>query len=86
MADKDIDVLTSAINLNSEAEVKPETDEDVVTPWSVTSNSATGIDYDKLIVRFGSSRIDTTLITRMESIIKQPVHHFIRRGIFFSHR
>ncbi len=22
----------------------------------------------------------------MEAIIKKPVHHFIRRGIFFSHR
>jgi tryptophanyl-tRNA synthetase len=39
-----------------------------------------------IIVRFGSSKIDDALIARMESIIKQPVHHFIRRGIFFSHR
>lgn len=23
--------------------------DDVVTPWSVTSSSATGVDYDKLI-------------------------------------
>jgi tryptophanyl-tRNA synthetase len=36
--------------------------------------------------RFGSSRIDAELIARMEKITKQPVHHFIRRGIFFSHR
>jgi tryptophanyl-tRNA synthetase len=73
------------MNLNSET-VKDQDQEDIVTPWSVTSSSATGIDYDKLIVRFGSSRVDETLIARMEKIINQPVHHFIRRGIFFSHR
>lgn len=61
-------------------------DEDVVDPWTVTSKSDTGIDYDKLIVKFGSSKVDETLIKRIEAIIKQPVHHFIRRGIFFSHR
>jgi tryptophanyl-tRNA synthetase len=36
--------------------------------------------------RFGSSKISPELISRIESIIKKPVHHFIRRGIFFSHR
>lgn len=25
---------------------------DVVTPWTVTSDSVTGIDYDKLICKF----------------------------------
>ncbi|CAF4858384.1 unnamed protein product, partial [Rotaria sp. Silwood2] len=60
--------------------------EDKVTPWEVIGHSDTGIDYDKLIRRFGSSKISPDLITRIESIIKKPVHHFIRRGIFFSHR
>lgn len=27
-------------------------DEDVVTPWIVTSNNDSGIDYDKLISKF----------------------------------
>ena len=61
-------------------------DEDFVDPWNVTSKSDTGINYDKLIVKFGSSKVDETLIARIEAIIKKPVHHFIRRGIFFSHR
>lgn len=87
---------------------KNEVEEDHVDPWSVSSTSETGVNYDKLIgkyskfiansiviilsifciikVRFGSSKIDNDLITRMEAIIKQPVHHFLRRGIFFSHR
>lgn len=65
---------------------KNEVEEDHVDPWSVSSTSETGVNYDKLIVRFGSSKIENDLIARMESIIKQPVHHFLRRGIFFSHR
>jgi len=52
----------------------------------VASTSDTGVDYDKLIKRFGSSKIDDALIERLEKAIGQPVHHFIRRGIFFSHR
>jgi hypothetical protein len=83
--DKEVDALalTRQINLNPSEIAQAD---DVVTPWSVESGSATGIDYDKLIVRFGSSRIDETLVARMEKITGRPVHHFIRRGIFFSHR
>lgn len=36
--------------------------------------------------KFGSSKIDDELIERMEKVTGKPVHHFIRRGIFFSHR
>ncbi len=61
-------------------------DDDFVDPWNVTSKSDTGINYDKLIQKFGSSKIDDALISKIEAIVKQPVHHFIRRGIFFSHR
>lgn len=38
------------------------------------------------IERFGSSKIDDELIMRFEKITGKPAHHFIRRGIFFSHR
>ncbi|XP_319546.6 tryptophan--tRNA ligase, cytoplasmic [Anopheles gambiae] len=60
--------------------------EDVVDPWTVTSSSDAGIDYDKLIKRFGCSHIDAALIERLEKVAGKPVHHLIRRGIFFSHR
>lgn len=60
--------------------------DDIVNPWDVQSTSAAGVDYDKLIVRFGSSKIDDALIQRMEKVTGKPVHHMIRRGIFFSHR
>lgn len=39
-----------------------------------------------LLERFGSSKIDDALIERIEKITRKPVHHFLRRGIFFSHR
>ena len=61
-------------------------EDDIVNPWTVSSSSATGVDYDKLVKRFGSSKIDQALIDRFEKAIGKPVHHLIRRGIFFSHR
>lgn len=60
--------------------------EDVVNPWEVASSSDKGVDYDKLIKRFGSSKVDDELIQRIEKVTGKPVHHFLRRGIFFSHR
>lgn len=39
-----------------------------------------------LLGRFGSSKIDDKLIARIQSVTKKPVHYFITRGIFFSHR
>lgn len=62
------------------------TDEDDVNPWSVSTTNAKGVDYDKLIVRFGSSKIDKELVDRIEKVTGQKPHRFLRRGIFFSHR
>ncbi|XP_005104465.1 tryptophan--tRNA ligase, cytoplasmic [Aplysia californica] len=64
----------------------PEAVEDVVDPWNVQTSSATGIDYAKLIVRFGSTAIDETLVQRIEQVTGKPAHPFLKRGIFFSHR
>lgn len=61
-------------------------EEDFVDPWTVTSTSDTGVDYDKLIKRFGCSHIDDALIQRLAKVAGKPVHPLIRRGIFFSHR
>ncbi|XP_055379940.1 tryptophan--tRNA ligase, cytoplasmic [Condylostylus longicornis] len=63
-----------------------EKDDDFVDPWNVTSQNDTGVDYDKLIKRFGSSKIDNELIERFEKITGKKAHYLIRRGIFFSHR
>ena len=61
-------------------------DEDEVNPWDVKASSDKGVDYEKLIVKFGSSAIDSHLLARLEAVIKRPAHHLLRRGIFFSHR
>ena len=61
-------------------------EEDVVDPWTVQSKSAAGVDYDKLIQRFGSTKIELPVIARIERATGRPVHHLLKRGIFFSHR
>ncbi|XP_070835831.1 tryptophan--tRNA ligase, cytoplasmic isoform X1 [Chaetodon trifascialis] len=61
-------------------------DEDIVDPWNVSTKNAKGVDYDKLIVRFGSNKIDKELVDRIERLGGQKPHHYLRRGIFFSHR
>eukprot|EP01116_Phalansterium_solitarium_P006320 TRINITY_DN18624_c0_g1_i1.p1 TRINITY_DN18624_c0_g1~~TRINITY_DN18624_c0_g1_i1.p1 ORF type:complete len:413 (-),score=150.89 TRINITY_DN18624_c0_g1_i1:199-1437(-) len=68
-------------------------DDDIqkVTPWEVkvtTKDGAAGggIDYNKLIVQFGSSKIDQALIDRFERLTGKRAHHWLRRGLFFSHR
>uniref|UniRef100_A0A1L8EFI0 Tryptophan--tRNA ligase, cytoplasmic n=1 Tax=Haematobia irritans TaxID=7368 RepID=A0A1L8EFI0_HAEIR len=75
--------------LNKEVEqtsLQDDQQEDIVNPWTVASSSDSGIDYGKLIERFGCCRINDDLIRRIEKITGKPVHHMIRRGIFFSHR
>jgi len=44
------------------------------------------IDYNKIIVEFGSSKIDDALLKRMERLTKKPLHPWLTRGLFFSHR
>uniref|UniRef100_H0Y2J2 Tryptophan--tRNA ligase, cytoplasmic n=1 Tax=Otolemur garnettii TaxID=30611 RepID=H0Y2J2_OTOGA len=71
---------------NNQGSDATEVEEDFVDPWTVQTSSAKGIDYDKLIVRFGSSKIDKELVNRIERATGQRPHRFLRRGIFFSHR
>ena len=58
----------------------------IVTPWDVEADDDEGIDYDKLIDRFGSQRISEELIARLERLTGRKPHPWLRRGIFFSHR
>ena len=69
-----------------ETKIEDDAEEDRVDPWNVVSKSEKGVDYEKLIVRFGCSKITSDILTRMEKAINRPVHHLLRRGIFFSHR
>ncbi|CCW67481.1 unnamed protein product [Phytomonas sp. Hart1] len=58
------------------------TAEGTVTPWVVEGE----VNYNKLIKEFGSQMIDQELINRIERLTGKEAHHFLRRGIFFSHR
>ena len=53
-----------------------------VDPWTVTGT----VDYMKLIDKFGTSPINGELLKRWEHVTKMPLHHFLRRGIVFSHQ
>ncbi|CAB3246343.1 unnamed protein product [Arctia plantaginis] len=68
------------------SQVSVNEDDDIVDPWTVTGKSETGIDYDKLIKKFGSQKIDDEVIQRFEKVTGKKAHHFLKRGIFFSHR
>lgn len=54
----------------------------VVTPWAVSSKN--GIDYMKLIRKFGCDAIDGRLIKRFEQVTNMRAHPWLRRGLFFS--
>lgn len=53
----------------------------VVTPWKVSGD----VDYDKLVEKFGTDRIDDGLISRIKKHTG-TVHPMLRRNIFYSHR
>jgi tryptophanyl-tRNA synthetase len=52
-----------------------------VTPWEVRGE----VDYDKLIEKFGTQKIDAKLLERIKKHTG-TLHPYLRRGIFFSHR
>ncbi|KAM5542638.1 hypothetical protein V8D89_003599 [Ganoderma adspersum] len=65
--------------------------EQVITPWDVQGGvtedgKQQAIDYEKLIVQFGTRRIEPELLERFERLTGHRPHVFLRRGMFFSHR
>uniref|UniRef100_A0A1I7T6A1 Tryptophan--tRNA ligase, cytoplasmic n=1 Tax=Caenorhabditis tropicalis TaxID=1561998 RepID=A0A1I7T6A1_9PELO len=73
------------LQVNGAAPVEEE-EADTVTPWEVTTTRATGIDYDKLIVRFGCRKLDDETIARFEKVTGHRACPMLRRGMFFAHR
>jgi len=63
-----------------------EVDEDVVTGTEVLAASDKGIDYDKLVDKFGCFKMTPELYDKIEKLTGAKPHRFIRRGIFFCHR
>lgn len=70
---------------NASSEIN-ETEENtqIITPFKVSSKQT--IDYMKLIDKFGCDPIEPSLMRRFEELTGKPIHHWIRRGIFFSHK
>lgn len=44
------------------------------------------VDYDKLVEKFGVSRLTSELVERFERVTGRSIHPWIRRGHFFAHR
>ena len=55
------------------AKKEEEEQEDIVDPWTVSSSSDKGVDYEKLIKKFGCSSIDEELIQRIEKVTDASV-------------
>ena len=80
----------TALSLAEESQTNKEK-EQIITPFDVTGGvdaegKAVAIDYNKLIDKFGSQRIDQALLDRLERVTGKKPHHLLRRGMVFSHR
>ena len=80
----------SALSLAEQSQTS-KTREQIITPFDVSGGvdehgKAVAIDYNKLIDKFGSQRIDKALLERIERITGRPPHRLLRRGMVFSHR
>lgn len=75
---------------NLSLEEKEEPREQRVTPWEVDGaiedGVNQGIDYEKLIVSFGSKHITPEILERFEKVTGHRPHLLMRRGLFFSER
>lgn len=60
--------------------------EDVVTAFEIHASSKSGIDYNKLIDKYGCYKITEQQINEIEELTGKKPHRFIRRGIFFCQR
>jgi tryptophanyl-tRNA synthetase len=75
-----VESVTEAVNDVAMKDAKEE--EMVVTAWEVQGK----IDYNKLVDQFGSKLLTSDLLERLKKNSKVPLHRFLRREIFFSHR
>src|SRR5438046_3015187 len=72
-------------NKDEEEKIEDSSQQQEVTAYSVSAGSG-GVDYNKLTRDFGASLITKDLIDRIEKLTGKPVHHLLRRAIFYSHR
>ena len=79
-------VMEQEAQQQQQVEKEEEAAAQVVTPWEVEAKEGGKINYDKLIVDFGCSKIDASIVSRVEHLTQRPVHPFLRRNVFFAHR
>lgn len=60
--------------------------EDIVTAFNIEAASEKGIDYEKLIKKFGCYAITPDMVERIEKLTGKKPHKLLRRGVFFCHR
>ena len=70
---------------NAQPEEDKTVDGDVVTAFEVKAGEE-GVDYEKLIKKFGCEHLKKEQIEKIEKLSGIKAHRFLRRGIFFSHR
>jgi len=76
-----ISTKDTKLNFFEVEEEKEKEENFIVTPWEVKGD----VDYNKLIRKFGTSRIDSKLLKRIKKHTGD-LHYFLKRKIFFSHR
>ena len=59
---------------------------ETVDPIQAKTTNPTGFDYGRLMERFGTEEISADLLERIKNLTGRPVHHFLARKIFYSHR
>jgi tryptophanyl-tRNA synthetase len=62
------------------------TAEPIITPFEVKFDKKEQFDYNKIIDKFGCTKISDDLIKRFEQLTGKQAHRYLRRGIFFCHR
>lgn len=87
---QEVPVPIEALSLVDPVTSQTTATEQVIDPWNVEGAIVDGkqvaIDYDKLIEKFGTHRIDEALLARFEKVTGSRTHILLRRGAFFSHR
>ncbi|KAL2177942.1 uncharacterized protein P884DRAFT_222456 [Thermothelomyces heterothallicus CBS 202.75] len=85
------DVNAAALDESPISENVQKPSKQTVDPYNVSGEVGEdgvvkAIDYNKLIDEFGTKKIDDELLARFERVTGKRPHHFLRRGIVFSHR
>jgi tryptophanyl-tRNA synthetase len=76
---------TQAAAPTAEADL-PNASGDKVTPFEAKSKDAKGIDYQRLVTLFGTQLLDDDILARFARLSKKPLHPFLTRKLFYSHR